>query len=214
MSEIRTEHAFEVDSAPAEVWRGLSAARADRVDDAAPADEWWLPGWSCRCTLLSANDDAMVFRKDDEPCAGTTIVVEVRHAASGSSIRVVQSGFDAEFVARAEESFWTHAERIAADFELYVRRGLIAGRAWRWPRVDLGLRVHTDSSAVVVDDVRPDSWAAAVGLVPGDLVLALAGASIYDSADLFVAQQTLDAGTEVSVVFAHGAVIADAVRAV
>lgn len=202
MSDIHTEHTFDADSPPEEVWSELRRARDEALG---PADgsSWWLPGWISHCTVLAESDDALTVRKDDEPCAGTTIVVEVCHAGSGSRIRVVQSGFDPEFVARAGPSFWTHADRIAADFELFVRSGVLAGRAWCWPRVDLGFTARAESRTVIVESVAAGSWAETVGLTDGDVVLALAGAPLWGLADLQTAAHTVAPDDEVAVSFVH-----------
>lgn len=204
MSDIHTEHSFTTDAAPDHIWAELRRARDEELTASAKPAEWWLPGWTSHCTVLAQTDESLTVRKDDEPCAGTTILVEISHVESGSRIRIVQSGFEPAFVAGAGESFWTHADRIAVDFELFVRHGVLGGRAWRWPKVDLGFTAHDDGAVLMVDAVAPDSWAAGVGLAERDLLLVVAGASLYGPADLQTVQQTLEPGTDVAVTYARG----------
>lgn len=210
MTEIRTGHSFDVPCPPEDAWRLLRRVSLDgRTTE---PGEWWLPGFASRCTELASEVGShLQVRKEDEPCAGTTIDVTIEHTPSGSSIRVVQSGFDPAFVEMAGEGFWLHAEHMAADFELALRQGVVVDRAWRWPQVDLGLACATVDAAVAVSEVRAGTWATRAGLAVGDVVVGLAGASIYTARDLETVRQTVADGSEVSVEYVRDAAVCDAV---
>lgn len=194
MSDIEATTDFEVSGTPAEAWKALAELRVGRVE----GDDWWLPGWECRCRTVEVEpDERLVVRKAVEPCAGTLITVTFEHANTGTRIRVVQSGFDPAFVDFAGESFWIHADHIYADLQMYFEAGIIAQRAWL-PWTMLGCDARTASCGIEVTQVTDDSWASRLGLEPGDLLLTTGGAPLFSMRDFVTVQRMTQPGSDLS----------------
>lgn len=122
------ETSFEVLATPGEAWRALAEGQVGRVDTTAEPRRWWLPGFEATGEEVECEPDRrLTVRKDQMPCAGTTIAITFEHVSSGTRITVVQSGFDEAFVARAGPDFWAHADLIAAGFQAYFAEVLTGG---------------------------------------------------------------------------------------
>lgn len=197
------EISFEVSSPPEDAWKLLEELRAGRTQPDAEPPEWWLPGFDCVCTEVDSEPHRrLTVRKSVQPCAGTLIAVTFEHAGTGSRIRVVQSGFDEAFVKAAGEAFWTHAGQIFADVQLYFERGVLGHRAWR-PFAPLGLTVVTTAFGVEVDEIFPGTWAARIGLEPGDILLTVANASLYAQRDLVTVARVVASGDDIAATWAR-----------
>lgn len=199
MTDPTAESTFEVSSTPAEAWKALELLRARSPEPA----EWWLPGFECRGAELDAQPERrLTVRKLDQPCADTTIAITFEHVATGTRIRVVQSGFDEAFVAGAGDSFWIHAEHIFSDLHLFFETGVIARRAWQ-PWAPLGVSVHVEPYGLQVAKVRDGSWAERVGLHVDDVLLTVAGAPLYTARDLGLVERIVHQGEDVSATWTH-----------
>ena len=199
MTEIRAEKTFDVAAAPGEAWKALEELRVR----AAGPQEWWLPGFECRAGEVEVeHEQRLTVRKLDQPCADTLIEITFEHLATGSRIRVVQSGFDEAFVRRAGDSFWIHAEHIFADVHLFFETGVVAGRAWL-PWAPLGVGVTVAPFGLRVTSVAPGAWAERVGLEADDVLLTVAGAPLYSAHDLGVIERVVRAGEEVAATWAR-----------
>jgi hypothetical protein len=191
VTEVETS--FIVPSTPQHAWKALEELRVGRTDLDQEPQEWWLPGFESRAIEIESDEtQRLTVRKSDPPCDGTLIAITFEHVDTGTRIRVVQSGFDEEFVRAGGESFWIHAEHIFADLQLFLQTGVIGRRAWR-PIVWLGVRAVTTPYGVEVMDVTPDTWADRIGLRAGDILLTVSGAPLFDTRDLGTVQRILHA---------------------
>lgn len=199
MSEIEIEREFDVAAGPTEAWKALVALRSQ----ARGPDEWWIPGFECRGAEVEAETDRrLTVRKLDEPCAGILIDITFEHHGTGSSIRVVQSGFDEAFVKMAGPAFWLHSEHLVADLHVFFKTGVVARRAWL-PWAPLGVRVDPKPYGLLVASVGSDAWAERVGLSRGDVLLTVGGAPIYDVGELGVLERIARQGEELSATWTH-----------
>ncbi len=184
-----------------EVWdacRHQDARGRSRVPAFPSAD-----GASCEVTVLESQPQRLLrVRKDDMPCAGTEIEIRVEPAtAAGWPTRVTlcQSGFGAIFDA-APEIFEARFRQIAANFHLYLERGIdvdstvpadFGGSVTQTP-VGLELRAATDGGL-----------AHRCGMVAGDLLLTVAGVRIHSIVELWAVLGAQSGGTIV-VTWARG----------
>ena len=163
------ETTFVVSAAPSSSGSAFRVARRD--------DLWRLPAFEGLGEELHVEPGQQLHvRKVTEPCAGTEIVITLEHEGSGTKVTVVQSGFGAmwTFAADALEVGWHH---ILADLALYLERGVHGARHMRrWGKFGCVFR-DTDFGLEVVSTMG-DSLAQRVGLAPGDIVIAVAGAPV------------------------------------
>ena len=192
------EATFVVDAPTELVWERLSGRRADQDDDL-----WRLPAFEGLGEEVHVEPGQQLHvRKVTEPCAGTEIVITLEHEGSGTKVTVVQSGFGAmwTFAADALEVGWHH---ILADLALYLERGVHGARHMRrWGNFGCVFR-RTDFGLEVVNTMA-DSLAQRVGLAPGDIVIAIAGAPVVARAELESIMRVLPAGETVEVEWLRG----------
>lgn len=146
-------------------------------------EQMWLPGFDSSVTVVEADaQNRLRVTKDDEPCAGTNIVVTLEDDSTGTRVHVTQSGFGDWLDALGEmmEVGW---RLIIADLRVYLATGVHARRflsAW----VDLGADTTAADGGVRLDSVHPGGRAAQLGLVDDDLLVALDGAPVTSYDDL------------------------------
>jgi hypothetical protein len=201
MTEVETT--FEIPFPPAAAWKALEEVGIGRTDPEQEPREWWLPGFESKAVEVERETDTrLTVRKAQQPCEGTLIAITFEHVDTGTRIRVVQSGFDEEFVRGAGEGFWIHGEHIFADLELFLRTGVIGRRAWR-SLVWLGLGAVTTSYGVLVRRVQSDTWADRIGLREGDVLLTVDGAPLFSTRDLGTVERLIRKGSEVAATWAR-----------
>ena len=201
MTEV--EATFEVPVEPAAAWKALEAVCIGRTDSEREPKEWWIPGFeSTAIEVERAADARLTVRKAQQPCEGTLIAITFEHIDTGTRVRVVQSGFDEDFVRGGGEAFWIHSAHIFADLELFLQTGVIGRRAWR-PLVWLGVGGITTSYGVVVQRVASDTWADRIGLREGDVLLTVDGAPLFSTRDLGTVERLVRAGGEVAATWAR-----------
>ena len=201
-SDVVTETSFELATSPAQAWRALEEVSLQHTGPDRP-DEWWLPGWECAATEISRDvGRQLTVRKAAPPCEGSVIEVTFEHTASGSRVRVVQSGFDQAFIDMAGESFFTHAARIYTDLHAFFETGVVAERAWR-PPTRLGFTTTSLAHGPSVVSIEDGTWAQRVGLQPGDLVFTLQGAPTFTAADVALIRYLVRTGDELTVSWAR-----------
>ena len=188
------EATFVVHAPTEVVWERLSGREGDL---------WRLPSFEGLGEEMHVEPGQQLHvRKVTEPCAGTEIVITLEHEESGTKVTVVQSGFGAmwTFAADALEVGWRH---ILADLALYLERGVHGARHMRrWGNFGC---VFTDSSfGLQVASTMGDSLAQRVGLAPGDIVIAVAGAPVVTRAELESMMRVLPAGDTVEVEWVRG----------
>jgi hypothetical protein len=143
----------------------------------------WLPGFDSAVTVVAeAAGERLEAIKDDDPCAGTDIVVTLEDAGSGTRVTVVQSGFGSALPAPYDLMAvgWRH---IVSDLETYLATGAHARRHLRgWG--DLGAGFEAADGGLRLTSVRAGSLADRLGLRAGDLLVVLAGAPVSSTDDL------------------------------
>jgi hypothetical protein len=151
----------------------------------------WLPGFDAQTTVTARDDGARLqATKDDEPCAGTEIVVALADADAGTRITVVQSRFGDWLADRygVMAVGWRH---IVADLQTYLATGVHARRHLR-PWGDLGAEVTPVGGGLQLGEVRSATLADRLGLRAGDLLVVLGGAPVSSYDDLLTALRVLD----------------------
>lgn len=151
---------------------------------------YWLPGFDAEATVTGHEVGTMFHAvKDDEPCAGTDIVVTLDDNGSGTRITVVQSGFG-DWMRPHYEMMAIGWRHIVADLETYLARGVHVGRHLReWG--DLGGDVEPMTGGIQVTAVRDGSLAHRLNLVDNDLLVALGGAPVSNLDDLVTVLRVL-----------------------
>jgi hypothetical protein len=174
----------------------------DRLSDR-EGDLWRLPAFEGLGEAMHVEPGQQLHvRKVTQPCAGTEIVIRLEHEGTGTKGTVVQSGFGAmwTFAADALEVGWRH---ILADLALYLERGVHGARHMRrWGNFGC---VFTDTDfGLEVASTMGDSLAQRVGLAPGDILLAVAGAPVVTRAELESLLRVLPSGETVAVEWIRG----------
>ena len=174
---------FNVERPMHEVWEAC-CSRGEGGNVRVPAFPS-ADGVGCAASVIESRPQRLLrVLKDDEPCAGTEIEIRMEPAtAAGWPTRVTlrQSGFGPIFGA-APEIFDAHFRQIAANFHLYLERGI---------RVDAG--VPADFGASVVQTpvglelraVADGGFAHSCGMVAGDLLLTVGGVRIHNIGELW-----------------------------
>lgn len=195
------EHEFEVEATVEAVW--------NRILDAQPAEpvegRWWVPGFdSAGEEVALGAPTRLTVRKSSMPCEGTLIDFTFEHIASGTRIRVVQSGFDEAWVESAGESFWAVANHIRYDVELFFRRGVVGGRHGR-PFTWFGWLARPTSEGLEITHVMDDTYAARAGVAPGDVLLTVGGAPVVDEREMTTLSRGPTPGVDLETTVARGA---------
>jgi hypothetical protein len=165
-----------------------------RLTENATTDEgehMWLAGFDSQATIVDADPPRRLHAsKDDEPCAGTDIVVTLEDDEIGVRIHVVQSRFGAWLPERYEIMAvgWRY---IVADLQTYLATGVHARRHLR-PWGDLGADATAIDGGIRVDRIREGGLAGQLGLDDGDLLVTLAGAPVASLDDLVTVLRVLD----------------------
>ena len=194
MTADKFETTFSISAAPDAAWK--------RLDQRDEDGRWLLPAFEAQADELEVEPGSKLrVRKVTEPCAGSEIVIVLEHEGSGTRVTVSQSGFPAWF-ASATDAFAIGWRHIVADLALYLDRGVRGGRHPRsWAMLGCSLRETLLGLEVV--DVMPGTLAAAIGLAPGDVVLAVGGAPIVMRAELETVLR-ICGGAEIEVAWARG----------
>lgn len=174
----------------ATAWARLTGHPLDA--DAGAGDRCWLPGFDSAVTVNERRDgEELRATKDDEPCAGTEIVVALADDGTGTRITVVRSGFGDRLPAPRDLMAvgWRH---IVADLHTSLATGAHARRHLR-PWGDLGASARPQAGGMRLSAVRPGALADRLGLRDGDLLVVLAGAPVSGWDDLVTVLGVLDA---------------------
>ena len=193
MPDDRFEATVVVGVDRATAWRRLTAQpiEGDRR-------RLWLPGFAGPVTVDDEDPDRRrEATKDDEPCAGTAIVVTLEDVEDGTRITVVQSGFG-DWMPPVRDVMAVGWRHLVADLQSSLATGVHAERHLL-PWFDLGADVVARDGGLRLGEVRPGSLAARLGLEPDDLLVVLAGAPVTGHDDLTTVLRVLgDDPSEVS----------------
>jgi hypothetical protein len=183
------EATFRLRIDPEHAWRRLTDNPSKTE-----AGHVWLPGFDSLVTIVAADaPQRLRVTKDDEPCAGTDIVVTLEDEDTGTRVHVTQSRFGDWLPTRYEimSVGWRY---IVADLQTYLATGVHARRHLR-PWGDLGAEATAIDGGVSIDGVREGTLAHRLGLTSGDLLVTLAGAPVASLDDLVTVLRVLDATT-------------------
>jgi hypothetical protein len=187
MTPDHFEATFVLDIERAVAWSRL----LEHPVDSEQAARYWLPGFDAVATVEEQRDgEHLRMTKDDEPCAGSEIMVTLADTETGTRITVVQSRFGDWMPARYDVMAvgWRH---IVADVHTYLATGVHAGRHLRaWG--DLGAEMTPVDGGLRIEAVRPATVADRLGLVHGDLLVVLAGAPVSTLDDLVTVLRVID----------------------
>lgn len=192
MTTDRFEATFRLRIDRARAWQRLTNHPLDRDEDG-DHHRLWLPGFDSAATVVDADPpDRLRATKDEQPCAGTDVVVTLTDEDTGTRIHVVQSRFGDHLPAPRDlmEIGWRH---IVADLHTFLATGAHAHRHLR-PWGDLGATTTALDGGLLVEGIRPGGLADRLGLTDGDLLTALAGAPVTAPADLDTILRVIDLG--------------------
>ena len=160
-------------------------------------------GDGCAATVLESVPQRLLrARKDDAPCAGTEIEIRMDPAtAAGWPTRVTlrQSGFPSVFDS-AREIFDAHFRQIAANFHLYLERGI--GLDSSMPD-DFGASLVQKPLGLEVRATTAGGFAERCGMAAGDLLLTLGGVRIHSIGELWAVLRT-QSQRRIAVTWARG----------
>ena len=188
MTSDRFHATFRLRIARDTAWHRLTSDEAGSDQDA----HLWLAGFDSQVTVVDATaPDRLRVTKDDEPCAGTDIVVTLEDEDTGTRVHVTQSRFGDWLPAHYEimSVGWRY---IVADLQTFLATGVHAGRHLR-PWGDLGAEATASDGGIRIDRVREGTLAHRLGLTADDLLVTLAGAPVASLDDLVTVLRVLDA---------------------
>ncbi len=137
----------------------------------------------------------------------TEVAVALEEVGAGTRITVTQSGFGEGYDwATLLETHTLGWNQIIANLALYLLKGISYDRMFTW-RVQLGLYTTDTLAGAEVVAVRPDSFGSRAAMRPGDLVLRLAGAPIFNRADLWLIEREHVPGEEAEVVYLRDGIV-------
>ena len=205
MVAVGLRESFHVEQPLATVWSRLQlpAQRRDgcRVPGF-PSDDG-KPG--CAAAIVSSVPQrSLRLRKEDAPCAGSEIAIDIGPANAGgwpTRVTVAQSNLPPP-MATMPDMAAAHWRRIVADFRLHLECGAPApAAAWR---ADLGAAIDQTRIGVRLASVAPGGFAERCGMAAGDLLLTLRGARIYDIGELWAVLAACDPAEEDAVAWVRG----------
>jgi hypothetical protein len=198
----RFEATFVVDVEKSEVWDAL--VREDRTEPGGP-QRLWLPAFpNGTAEVLEQRPEQLLrARKDQFPCEGTEIAIELESTETGTRVTVVQSGFGAAFEAMLNflELGWA---QIVADLIVFCGRGVVAGRhelPWR----DLGFAVRPVPGGVEVAGApAAESFGEKLSLQEGGLILVISSTPVSDLKEFTAIARALPIGSKVDAAWLRG----------
>lgn len=185
------EATFVVDLAPDAVWDAITVPSPHSGAEAGPMRYLvaGFPGFGgdhepgTLATELEVDPGRLLrVHKDEEPCAGTEIVIALEEQGTGTRITVVQSGFG-PWLKDVRDTFETHWHQIVRDLHLFIERGIrVQGVVWG---PDLGAMTRQLPVGLEITAVTAGGFADRLGLCEGDLLLTLRGIRVNDTAQLW-----------------------------
>lgn len=163
---------------------------------------FWLPGFDSAVTVVEADEPSrLLVTKDEEPCAGTEIVITLEEAETGTRIHVVQSRFG-DWLGSMRPLMEVGWRQIVADLQAYLATGVHARRFLR-PFSDFGAATTAADGGLRITNVQAEGLASRLGLVEGDLLVELDGAAVIGLDDLFTLLR-LEHGEPTKAVYIRG----------
>ena len=193
MEDLR--ETFHVEQPLSTVWRRLSIGENDATTCRIPGFPSFDGGDGCRATVLCRQPQRqLIVVKEDQPCAGSKIRIDIGPANAGgwpTRVTVAQSELPAPMAAMPD-AVYAHWQRIVADFRLYLEREVIAPAAAWGP--DFGATTEQTPTGLLLAEVAPNGFAARCGMTTGDLLLTLRGVRIHTIGELWTVLALSQAG--------------------
>ena len=180
LQELR--EVFNVELPLSVVWSRLLVPETTNVEHCRIAGFPSFDGQAgCRVSIVvSQAQKSLRARKEDMPCEGSTIAIDIGPAnAAGwpTRVTVAQSDLPPQMAAMPDAVI-AHWRRIVADFRVYLEREvLVPAAVWG---ASLGALTQQTPLGLVLSSVEPEGYAARCGMCAGDLLLTLRGIRIHD----------------------------------
>jgi uncharacterized protein YndB with AHSA1/START domain len=201
------EHTFSVSASPERVWRALTDpdelvfwhGRAERFEP--------VPGGCIRFADPGYEPVEGVVEEAVEKellrwrvvADGSLITERLEPTESGTRVTVTQSsgGYAPEHELEAGRLGW---DESLADLILFLEHGVGFSRHMT-VRSTIGAATRTTPAGVEVVSVRDGTFSADIDLRPGDVLLQLGAAPLFDRSDLALLMREHAPGTELEAVF-------------
>ena len=180
---------FHVEQPLATVWARLRPGEAPL----AVGSPCRIPGFpsfdgepGCAATVVAMQPQrSLIAKKADQPCAGSSIVIEVGPAnAAGWPTRVTLTQSDLPPpMAAIPDAVQAHSRQIVADFQLYLEREVALPPAEWGP--DFSANAKPTPLGLELESVANGGFAERCGMQAGDLLVALRGVRVRDLAQLW-----------------------------
>lgn len=180
MQELR--ESFDVEQSLSAVWARLLIVDAANANQPRIAGFPSFDGLAGCCVEIVASEPQKTLRaiKQDAPCAGSKIAIDIGPANAGgwpTRVSVAQSDLPPPMAAMPD-AVLAHWRRIVADFRLYLERQvLVPAAAWG---ASLGAMTKPTPIGLELSALEPQGYAARCGMREGDLLLTLRGIRVYD----------------------------------
>jgi uncharacterized protein YndB with AHSA1/START domain len=202
------ERTFEIAVPIDTVWEAFTDAEYRRKLFAPPAGKERLSDPEEGLRILEVEPKRLLRwaqeRSDLPEKAEFTVVFEARE--QGSRITVTRCGFgEGEIADVFSTSNGLGWEQGIMDLVLFLETGQLVKRHYDGCRgSSMGLLFVETDSGIEVRQVKPDCFAAEVGLEPGDCLVRMGGAAVYSRSDLWLLNDLLEPGSELEVEFVRG----------
>lgn len=132
------------------------------------------------------------------------VTVTFEEEGSGTRITITRSGFgDGPVWDAIRRGVRRGLEESIADFVLYVEAGVSFPRHPMGARAGTGILGLDTSAGLEVVAVGPGTFGARLGLEPGDLLVEMGGAPIFDQRELAYLQRLQKAGDRITATWAR-----------
>ena len=199
---------FHIEQPLATVWARLRLGEAPL----AVGSPCRIPGFpsfdgepGCAATVVAMQPQrSLIAKKADQPCAGSSIAIEVGPAtAAGWPTRVTLAQSDLPpQMAAVPDAVQAHWRQIVADFRLYLEREVaLPPAAWG---SDFGANAKTTSLGLELEAVVPSGFAERCGMQAGDLLVSLRGVRVRDLAQLWTVLALSSPGETIAAAWVRG----------
>lgn len=131
----------------------------------------------------------------------TEVTVTFEESSAGTKLTVTQAGFgegvDWAAIIDGVGLGWS---QTLAGLDLLLRTGVKLDRFFTF-RSDLGLEADDVLAGPLVRSVAQESFAAAAGVAPGDIIVRLNQAPIFDRSDIWLFTREHDVGEDVEIAY-------------
>jgi uncharacterized protein YndB with AHSA1/START domain len=131
----------------------------------------------------------------------TDVTVTFEEVEAGTRLRITQAGFGegVDWSANIENVGLGWVQTLPA-LDLYLRTGVRLDRFFTF-KSDLGLQADDILAGPLVRSVSEGSFAADAGVAPGDIVVRIGTAPVFDRSDLWLFTREHEAGEEVEIAY-------------